>query len=177
MKTGIILVAALLFCDVLLSQNECKRDSMFYATAYNYIVNESGKKLWISDSVYDLDGVFFYVDLKDYPEIVEKLRKDLINSNFKMFVPYYSACIASIPHLRCYSTANHIVFFSPIKDSVLIANVCSLRIREPAKYYKVKKTELDYKTLNRFTTIREYLFIFNKDNTIRAAFSKDVIKD
>lgn len=178
MRLRIVFFVLLLFSNIVKAQNDCGKDSIKYETAYKYIVNVFGNKIWVYDSIIDIDGQFFYDDLKDYPELTNKLKQDMLDSDFKMFTPFFSSCIASIHHVK-YLYAKYIVCFSTIDDSVLLAELFPLIRYDPykEKKRKFKREELVFKRLNRFTTLRQYIFIFNKDNTIKIVFSKDVIKD
>lgn len=112
MKTKIGIGLLLLFCNIVLAQNncKCKKDSIRYATAYNYIVKDSKYKIWVSDSICDLNSSVFYSDLKDYPKIKEKMQQYWIDKDFIPFKPFYSSCIASI-FKKKESAADNMLFF------------------------------------------------------------------
>lgn len=176
MKIKIGIGLLLLFCNIVLAQNncKCKKDSIRYATAYNYIVKDSKYKIWVSDSICDLEGSAFYSDLKDYyPKIKEKMQQYWIDNDFIGIKPFYSSCIASI-FKKKESAADNMLFFSLIRDRVLVAEIYPLDRNNP---YIKNNILYEHHEICRFTTGLYYLFIFNKDNTIKTVFKHTVFCD
>lgn len=174
-KIGLLL---LFLCNIVFAQRECEKDSIIFANAYNYIAKDFKAKVWFQDSIFDINNIMvFRQDLKSYPEIVENLMQDFNSDSVTDFL-YQSLCLASIVHAD-YSLAKHVVFFSPIKDSVLMAEIYPLKRYNPFKHKKIKlkKNELVYKRVSRFTTGQFYLFIFDKDQEIKDVFTCKMILD
>jgi hypothetical protein len=172
----IISIGLLFYCNTILAQIDCEKDSAMYSFAYSYIMNESvniNMKIIVSDSIIDLYSGWFSNDLIDFPEVKERMKQYWLNKNFIPFPPFYSSCIASMFYIKD-TSANSILFFSPIKDNALLVEIYSLNRYNP---YKRLFNGFVYNEVSRQTTGQHYLFIFNKDSTIKNVFSHEVIHD
>ena len=154
----------------IVAQNDCEKVAALYLAAYNYIVNDSvnqNKKIIVSDSIIDLDRFWFSQDLENFPVEKEKLEQYRVDKGFNWFETYYSHCIDSL-FCKKNQQANNILFFSPIEDNILRADVL------PRKRCVNK---FDYNTMAFQTVGQIYLFIFDDDGTIKMVFGRKIIYD
>jgi hypothetical protein len=174
MKNIVFYVSLLIYffysCFEIHSQSYCDQDSIKYLIAYNYIINDSvnqKNKIIVCDSIVDLDRYWFSEDLKYFPEEQNKLNQYRKNKNFIWSSPFYSPCLVSL-FGRQNKMAEKVIFFSTIEDNMLLADLLSC----------TKKTDIyNYEKMASFTEGRVYLFVFCKNNTLKAAFSREMIYD
>jgi hypothetical protein len=168
MKTIVIII--LLFCySLIFAQINCDKDSVMYSKAYNYIANNIGDIVFVSDTIIYIDGFFLLEKLTDFPEEKEKLKQfheDLCygDKEYLASESFYSSCISSIFSIKD-TLANYILFFSPIDDNILLASVFPINMyRYEYNPYR-KRNIFSFKHVSRFTTEQCYLFIFGKNKT------------
>jgi hypothetical protein len=156
---------------VIQAQSDCGQDSIKYLIAYNYIVNDyvtKGKTITVSDSIIDLDRFWFSEELKNYPEEQRRLNQYRENKGFIWSDPFYSSCITSMFPVRNV-LANNILFFSQIEDDILLADV--FPYKNTFINWKSDKYDRDrmfnYNQISMFTVVNKYLFIFDKDETLK----------
>ena len=166
---AIILSILLLWSYTIMAQNDCKEDTALYLAAYQYIINDSvnqNKEISVSNFIVDLDRFFFSEDLQSFPVEKEKVDQFRENKGFSWFESYYSYCIDSLFCKK--QQANSVLFFSQIEDNMLRVDVL------PRKRCFDK---FDYDTLAFQTVGRNYLFIFDEDDTIKIVLSHKMIYD
>jgi hypothetical protein len=169
MKNIVIIVLFSLLHTISVAQTNCSQDSVIYLAAYNYIFQDSvnqGKTITVSDSIVDLDKFWFSQDISDCPAKKEVLDQYRANKGFIWFDTYYSPCLAS---LFCKTTTSkNVLFFSKIEDNMLRADLLP---------YKQQSNKFDYGKMAFQNVGQIYLFIFNKDGSLKSAFSHEIIYD
>lgn len=171
MRKIVIFAIYCLFSFNVVAQVNCKQDSIMYIAAYDYVVNDSlnrGKNIVVSDSIVDLDRFWFSKDLTEFTVERKKLDQYRLNKNYIWFDPFYSPCIASLfVEKKMYS--KQVLFFSVIEDNMLRVDLL------PHNRKCVNK--FNYNAISSQTEGQVYLFIFNKDGSIKKAFSHEIIYD
>lgn len=171
MKT--ILISILFFINYIgiKAQSDCDQDSIMYIAAYNYVANDSinrGKNIVVSDSIVDLDRFWFSKDLTEFTVEKEKLDLYRLRKNYVWFDSFYSPCISSLFSGKNLNS-KLVLFFSTIEDNMLRVDLLP--------YNKKWKNKFSYDTMSFQNVGQIYLFIFNKDRSIKKAFSHEIIYD
>jgi hypothetical protein len=154
-----------------MAQEDCRKDSVKYAQAYDYIMNDTvnkGRLIVVSDSIVDLDRDYFFSSSLDSIER-KKLECYRGEKNYKWFVPYHSNCIASwFPTKN--ANAEYVLFFSQVEDKMLRADLLPFN-----KAYVGIRYMFWYKQYH-FLEGYIYLFIFDSDNlSLKKAARSDII--
>ena len=153
-----------------MAQTNCSQDSTRYLDAYNYIIQEpvnQEKTIVVSDSIVDLDRFWFSQDIADYPTEKEILNQYRANKKFVWMDAYYSPYLASL-FCRKTTMPKNLLFFSKIEDYMLRADLL---------LYKQQSNKFDYKKMTIQNIGQIYLFIFNKDGSLKFAFSHEITYD
>jgi len=168
-------VIGLYTCDALkglclAEQYDCGNDGILYLAAYNYILNDSinhNEKIAVCDSIIDLDRFWFSQDMKDFPIEKENIDKYRAAKEFKWDKPYYSYYIDSL-FCEKNKQANNILFFSQIEDNMLRTDILP---------HKRCVDKFNYNAMAFQNIGLVYLFIFDKNNTIKIVLSREIIYD
>ncbi len=172
MKNTVIIIIYCFFCsNTIIAQINCIQDSTMYIAAYNYIASDSlnrGKSIVVSDSIVDLDRFWFSKDLTEFTVEREKLDHYRLSKNYVWFDSFYSQCISSLFSGKNLNS-KMVLFFSIIEDNMLRADLLP--------HNKKWKNKFNYNTMSFQNVGQIYLFIFNKDGSIKKVFSHEIIYD
>lgn len=151
----------------LVAQDFCINDSTKYLNAYNYIIHDSiniDKVIFVSDTIIDLDRIWFLHDLDSLPKEKE-IIKSLTKYSWKpSFCSENISKIFSLNYLN-YSSET-ILFFSWIEKNTLCVDVFH------------DKKQIDTFNYNRIASQNKsqmYLFIFNSKGEIKYVFRKEIL--
>lgn len=142
-----ITVLFTLFYAISMAQTNCSQDSTRYLDAYNYIIQESANQ---EKTIEVSDSI---VDLDRF---------------------WFSQDIADYPTekeilgLQKNNDAEKFIVFSKIEDNVFRADLLP---------YKQQFNKFDYKKMTIQNVGQIYLFIFNKDGSLKFAFSHEITFD
>lgn len=172
-----ILILMLCYCfQYVVCQNTWQKDSTMYMTAYQYIKKDSifsNKLIAVVDSIVDLDRYCLDCLKKEFPEEYEKLKVYRKNKKYpyshtyySCFYTYYSPLLAFLFRSQDVKQASAILFFSNIEDLMLRVDV---NLYDKTYVFNKFKYEeyiwgISY----------EYLFIFDKNATLRKVVRSEV---
>jgi len=165
MKKIIISFFFICSCTYLFAQDFCTNDSTKYLNAYKYIVDDSinqGKNINVSDTIVDLDRIWFLDNLDsllEEKEIVKKLTK------YSWFPNFYSQNIANLFNCKKMVPSKTILFFSLIEKNTLCADLFD---------NKGSLNEFNYNWIASQNRSHMYLFFFESNGNIKYIFRKEI---
>lgn len=167
MKNFMLLIFACFNWINLVAQDFCMKDSTKYLNAYNYILNDSinlNKVIFVSDTIVDLDRIWFLHDLDSLPKektILKSLTKYSWKPNF------HSENISKIFSSNYINyNSKTILFFSWIEKNTLCVDLF---------HDKQTANMFDYNKIASQNKSQMYLFIFNPDGKIKYVFRKEIL--
>jgi hypothetical protein len=166
MKNFILLTFVCLNWINSIAQDFCINDSTRYLNAYNYILNDSinlNKVIFVSDTIIDLDRIWFLHDLDSLPkekEIIKNLTKYSWKANS------HSENISKVFPLNYLNhSSKTILFFSWIEKNTICADL----------FYDKRIETFNYERIASQNKSQMYLFIFDSNGKIKHVFRKELL--
>ena len=165
MKYMLLLISLFGYCTDFTAQDECGKEFFRYKEIYNYILNDSinkNKVINVSDTIVNLNFALFWRELKNRNESESDFFTRLYS--LPQSENYYYKCLSLLENNS--KGAKSIVFFSPIINDTL---VCAELFDN-----KIYIDQFDYNLIGMQNTSHVYLFIFDKKNSIKSVFYKEM---
>lgn len=145
-------------------------DSIRYAKAYSYILNDSiakGESFMLLDSIVDMSRYQWAKLLSHYPDEQKILENEKATYDYRAYKqPIYSSLLSSLDPSHNYGS-DWIVLFSYISDNMLIAESVK---RKRNWETNIPDYNLQVRNIRLFTVSNEYLFLFGENNEIKGVF-------